>query len=350
MIKNIIILCLILIIIYLCADKFSKFYKNISKEYYESKLLDIKVDLSKIKKEQLEIQNAIEENLNTTVEDKKLREILFYVLSNGKKVRPIIFTSIYKKINNQENIPKHIMNCALAVEYIHTASLIIDDIMDDDDDRRGKQALHIKYNLSIAQLAAILLFSLGINNIQWGLDELIKNHSDANKDIFLITGKMYSNILQELTLGQYYDITTPSYLFTDKIKGIENVIHKKTSSLFEYSFIMPCILSNYNKSTEELENKIKIMKKISEYFGLIFQIADDFEDYLQDQEKNGEKTSNFVIQLGFYDAHQKYNNIIKEFNIAAEKENIMTNEITEIINYLNIKVETYYNHYKKIEF
>ncbi len=352
MIKNIIILCLILIIIYLTIDKIFKFYKNISREYYESKLLEVKFDLSNMKKEQATIQKAINENCHELVKDKKLREILFYVLSDGKKVRPIIFTSIYKKLNNLDTVPNYVMKCAIAVEYIHTASLIIDDIMDDDDYRRGKMALHVKYNLSIAQLAAILLFSLGIENIHTALNELSKEHPDTNKDMSLITGRLYSGIIRELTLGQYYDITTTynsSDIFTKKMKGIENIIHKKTSSLFEYSFIAPCILTNYNKTTEELENKVKKITEIARQFGLMFQIADDFEDYLQDQERTDETTTNYVIQLGHYEAYQEYNKITSDFNLAATNENILTKEISEIEGYLTKKVDIYYNHHKKID-
>lgn len=359
MIKNIIIILLVLIIIYLNIDKFHKFYKNIKKEYYTSKQLNIKVDLTSYLKEQAIIQKAINENINDLIKDKKLREILYYVLSDGKKVRPIIFTSIYKNLTKSTTTPNitpnYALKCAMAIEYIHTASLIIDDIMDDDDYRRGKMALHVKYNLSIAQLAAILLFSIGMENIFNGLDELIKIHQDTNKDIPLIIGKLYSGILRELTIGQYYDITAlPEN--SDKIKGIETIIHKKTSTLFEFSFIVPYILANHNKSTPEIDEGMKKMSKIARYFGLMFQISDDFEDYLQDSERENNTINeddavpmNYVIHLGYYDAYNEYNKIVSDFNLSASNENVLTKEISEIEGYLTKKVKVYYDDHRKID-
>lgn len=352
MIKNIIIILLILIIIYLNISNISKFYKNIRNEYYSSKLLDIKYDLDTVNLEKTVIEKYIDENINEKIKDRKLKEILEYVLSDGKKVRPIIFNSIYKKlttfdfISNSDYIPK---KCMIAVEYIHTASLIIDDIMDDDDYRRGKLALHAKYNLSVAQIAAILLLSLGIENIYEDIDELYNKHKDTNKDLSLIIGKLYSGILKELTLGQYYDITLPEEIFVEnKLKGTELIIHKKTSSLFEYCFCVPFILANYNKSTEVLNEGIIKMKELAKNFGLMFQIADDFEDYLQDLEKESDNNEclNYVIQMGYYDAMKEYKKIVSDFTVKATNENVLTNELMEIEGYLSKKVSLYYNDYK----
>ena len=208
--KDIIIICLFLALVYLHFDKLKKIYKNIKKKYFSPKELEIQSDLTNMKKEQEIIQLAIKENINTFVKDKKLREIVLYSLNNGKKVRPIIVTTIFKQITSQENVPDYVMQAALAIEYIHTASLIIDDIMDDDDYRRGKEALHIKYNLTLAQLGAILLFSLGMENIFGSLDKLNKAHPDTNKNIIVITGNLCSSLLRELTTGQYLDVDMPS--------------------------------------------------------------------------------------------------------------------------------------------
>jgi geranylgeranyl pyrophosphate synthase len=243
------------------------------------------------------------------------------------------------------------MQCAMAIEYIHASSLVMDDIMDDDDYRRGKMSLHIRYNSTIAQLAAILLFSIGLENIFDGLDKLQKEKPDANKNISLLIGNIFSKLLHELIIGQYLDVSMPDNVFSqDKIKGIENVIHKKTSSLFEYSFVIPWILANYNKSDEELEKGIKNMTDISRKFGLMFQISDDFEDYIQDKEKSDSNmTMNYVINLGYSDAYKEYNKIVQDFKLTASNENILTKELSEIEGYLTKKVDVYYNQNYKIK-
>jgi len=351
MIKNIIIICLILVIIYLNIDKLYKFYKNIRKDYYSSQALEVKSNLSNMKKEQELIQIAIKKNIKKLVNDKKLREVLLYSVIEGKKVRPIIVTSIYRKLVDIQDLPEYVMQCAMAIEYIHASSLVMDDIMDDDDYRRGKMSLHIRYNSTIAQLAAILLFSIGLENIFDGLDKLQKEKPDANKNISLLIGNIFSKLLHELIIGQYLDVSMPDNVFSqDKIKGIENVIHKKTSSLFEYSFVIPWILANYNKSDEELEKGIKNMTDISRKFGLMFQISDDFEDYIQDKEKSDSNmTMNYVINLGYSDAYKEYNKIVQDFKLTASNENILTKELSEIEGYLTKKVDVYYNQNYKIK-
>lgn len=340
MIKNIIIILLILIIIYLSFSSIRKFFKNAENEYYSSKLLNIKFNLDKNIIQRDIIQKEIDENLIENIQDKKLRKITEYALEDGKKVRPIIFKSIANKLSQNKDI--NINKMALSVEYIHTASLIIDDIMDDDDFRRGKLSLHTKYNLNIALIIAILLMSLGQKNIYSNLKEQYEKYPDTNKDITLIIGELYSGILNDLTVGQFHDINDINDINgNNNITNTELIIHKKTSSLFEYCFCVPYILANYNKTTEELNEGIIKMKEMAKTFGLMFQIADDFEDYLKDLDK--ESNVNYVIKLGFTDAYEKYKKIVSDFTVKSTNEGILTDELIEIEGYLTKKVKAYYD-------
>ena len=366
-IKDIIIICLLIVLVYLNIDKIMRIYKNIQKELFTPKKLDVHSDMTHVKKEQKVIQNSIKENITKYVKDKKLKEILFYVLEDGKKVRPIIVTSIYKQLTNSTEIPDYIMDAALAIEYIHTASLIIDDIMDDDNYRRGKEALHYKYNLTIAQLAAVLLFSLGMENIFTALEKINKTDpTNTNKNIPLLIGQMCSVLLTELTKGQYLDIEVPIDIpgIGDMVKNslqvsrqmkkiqdiIEDMIHKKTSSLFEYSFIIPWVFANHTKTDKELTDGIAKMKSIARQFGLIFQVSDDFEDIEQDAMRDGKNVAmNYVINKNPYDAYKDYKKLVDDFNKAAGEENILTNEIKEIEAYLTKKVEVYYKAHSELQ-
>lgn len=361
-IKDIIIICLLVVLIYFNIDRIMKIYKNIQKEYYTPNKLNVQSDLTNVKKEQVIIGNSIKENITKYVKDKKLKEILFYVLEDGKKVRPIIVTTVYKQLTNSNEIPEYVMDAALGIEYIHTSSLIIDDIMDDDNFRRGKEALHYKYNLTIAQLAAILLFSLGMENMFTSLEKLNNTHSDSNKTIPLLIGKMCSSLLTELTKGQYLDVEVPidisgigdmvkNSIRMMKLQGaVEDMIHKKTSSLFEYSFIIPWVLTNHTKTDNELKDGIVKMRSIARHFGLIFQISDDFEDVEQDQMRDGKNIAmNYVIAKGYYDAYKDYKKLVHEFNEASEKENILTPEIKEIEGYLTKRVEVYYKAHSNLQ-
>lgn len=364
-IKDIIIIILVVIIFLYNWANIRKLYKTIYNKLYPVHQKIIKSDLSLIKKEQDTIQQHIKSNIEENVKDKKLKEILIYALGDGKRVRPIIVLSNYKKLNGLEDIqklPNYIIDVALSIEYIHCASLVLDDIMDDDDERRNKQSVHIKYGLTMAQLSSIMLCAFAMKNLFRSLNELSQVHDDLNKDIYVMLGNLISDLISDLSIGQYMDVTIPSTLIDlgDGIKNsiksgsmkttIEDLIHKKTSTLFEYCFIMPWLYSNYNRSSDKIIEGINKMKIIARQFGLMFQISDDFEDVEQDMKRDGKNSvMNYVINKGYYDAYNDYNKIAKKFNELAKDENINTAEIDQMIKYLSKKVEVYYNEQSVIE-
>jgi geranylgeranyl diphosphate synthase, type II len=357
--KDIIILILFILVIYYNLNNIFKLYKNVKNKLFQKQHYEVKSDMSLIKKEQVVIQSYIKKNIDENVKDKKLKEILLYSLGDGKRVRPIIIISTYKKLTNSSTIPNYVINAALAIEYIHCASLVIDDIMDDDDERRDKPSVHIKYGLTMAQLSTVILCSLAMQNLFGCLSELNKTYQDTNKNIPLILGSLISELIKELSIGQYLDVTMPSNfnelggainhsVKMGKLKmNVEELIHKKTSSLFEFCFIMSWVLANYNKSDSEIDEGVKNMKNLARHFGLIFQISDDFEDVEKDSNKNGKNAvMNYVIYKGYYGAYKDYHKIVNRFNDLCSKEDMLTDEIKQMITYLSVKVNVYYKNDK----
>ena len=85
------------------------------------------------------------------------------------------------------------------------------------------------------------------------------------------------------------------------------------------------------------------MKKIAKYFGLLFQISDDFEDYKQDINRRGSKALiNYVVSEGYDKSFDDYNYYLKKFVEMSKKENILTKEIIEMTDFLSKKVSVYY--------
>lgn len=305
------------------------------------------------KKSQSELQNHIQSNIDGHIKDDKLKEILLYSLGSGKRVRPIIVISVYKMLNNTEIVPDYIINVALCIEYFHCASLIIDDIMDGDKTRRGKPAVYMKYGLTMAQMASIMLCSIAMKNLFKSLNQLSESKDCINKDIYLMVCNLLSEYITELSLGQYTDVVTPTSLKSlgDNINRIvksgtgvtvEKLIYQKTTTLFEYCYVMPWLYTNSSKSTKYLEKGTKEMKNIAGLFGLIFQIADDFEDVKQDQQRDGE---NYVLNKGYDLAYKNYKKFVDEYNELTESLNIKTKELEEVISYLSEGVDYHYlNH------
>ncbi len=90
------------------------------------------------------------------------------------------------------------------------------------------------------------------------------------------------------------------------------------------------------------------MTGISRNFGLIYQIADDFEDIEQDLNRSGKNlATNYPICKGIDEARSNYYGYVKKFKKMAKSRNVYSGEIDEIINYLNKKVSVYYNIHNK---
>src|SRR5690606_41095415 len=97
------------------------------------------------------IARALEENALASKEPKELYEPCDYLLSiGGKRLRPVIvMLGSYVFDGNPENVVKP----ALAIEYFHNFTLMHDDIMDEAPLRRGKETVHLKYNINTGILS-----------------------------------------------------------------------------------------------------------------------------------------------------------------------------------------------------
>jgi geranylgeranyl diphosphate synthase type I len=104
------------------------------------------------------ILSKIEEELNTHIEKddvlyKASKHLLF---AGGKRIRP--YLAVLSYLLKKDDI-EEVLTPAVAVELIHNYTLIHDDIMDNDDERRGKPTVHIVYGEPIAILAGDLLYA-----------------------------------------------------------------------------------------------------------------------------------------------------------------------------------------------
>lgn len=214
-----------------------------------------------------------------------LRDACGYALLNGgKRLRPIITLLIAKGLNQGLNPIKS----ALAVEFFHTASLVADDLpcMDDDDERRGKPATHKVFGEPGALLVTYALIAAGYEFISLNAKEM--GRSDLAH--LALENATFNTGLNGATGGQYLDVY-PSDL---SLNGIREVIHKKTTSLFEISFVFGWLFGGGDP--KELDK----VKKAASHFGFAFQIADDISDSEQDLQ-NGRKI-NVANLLGIEDA------------------------------------------------
>ncbi len=194
-------------------------------------------------------------------ENSLLKKAVNYSLLNpGKRLRPLIVLTggVYLKSNVKKLLP-----VAAAVEILHTASLIHDDlpIMDDDNVRRGKPALHKAFSSSIALIAGDYMISKAFS-LALEIDYPDEKKIKLLRKLLNVWGEegLCRGQAEEIELEKGGDVQPYS------------IIKYKTASLFGFSFSAPFMLSFEGDEIEE------DFERLGELLGIIFQINDDKDD------------------------------------------------------------------------
>jgi geranylgeranyl diphosphate synthase, type II len=232
----------------------------------------------------------------------KLYESVNYSLqSGGKRVRPLFCFLV----GDLFGVPRDsLTSLACAVEMIHTASLIMDDLphMDNARMRRGKPANHVVYGQDVASLASIGLLTRAYEVVAED-----KRLSDE-KRTKIICNLAKSVGLSGMVGGQFADLkfSAPDMEYST----LEFIHDNKTASLFIASGICAAIIGNASEKEEAA------IKNYAKYLGFAFQVADDLKDLSGTFESTGKDTKkdkgNFVKAFGEAESRE----IIKRY---AEK-------------------------------
>ncbi len=305
------------------------------------------------------IDDGIPNNIIITELGKnKLQAACLYALDGGKRLRPVIIHCIVHALRRSRELPINIItDASLAIEFIHTASLLIDDLpcMDNDTMRRGKPCLHITMGEMVTQLTSITLVTGAFRTMCKALAKLAEtDYMDKNQcnEIGMILCDLISHNVGALGAagGQFLDVAIAKgdYFELDDFgthaknivhkEMVTDIIHKKTSSFFEIAFVTGWLIGKGSI------NKLTVIKDLSKLFGFTFQVSDDFEDYYQDLRTNKKNISqNYVINFGADKAYDDYNDTIKGLSILLNKLGINNIVFDEIINYMTVKVDKYYH-------
>jgi geranylgeranyl diphosphate synthase, type II len=278
---------------------------------------------------QRQIENQIQEAIDSLGPKTKLRDACEYALLNGgKRFRPALVYMVAKALGHHTDVHQ----AAMAVEFFHTASLIADDLpcMDNDDKRRNKPSLHKAYDEATALLATYALISAGYECLAKS-SRLLKNSShpqaQQSDDICLLALENVSlnTGLLGATGGQYIDIYPPDL----SLETLKEVIQKKTVTLFELSFVLGWLFGGGDP--KELE----LVKKAAYHFGMAFQIADDIGDMAQDLTK--ELQINIACAFGKEKAKEMLQEELSAFKQVMQKLNLANQEFDQIVRILTLQ-------------
>ena len=187
-----------------------------------------------------------------------------YALSGGKRLRPYIVFSVAEMLGRE---PQSFLDAACAVEFVHTSSLILDDLpcMDDSRIRRGRPSLHREFDEATAILAAVSLLSRGFASLAENASALRLSSDVTNRAMTCLAETVGAS---GMVAGQMAELLASAA----DLKTIEVVHDRKTSSLFVASGQVPAILAG------AAEQDIHAIGGYGHHLGLAYQIADDISD------------------------------------------------------------------------
>lgn len=264
----------------------------------------------------VEIKEAVDKAIENYLYEKEPRllyEAVKYLPSaGGKRLRPIIACLSCEAVggNMMDAIP-----LAVALEIIHTFTLIHDDIMDRDEERRGMPSVHKKFGDNRAILAGDALFAKAF--------EILSHTKDAE-----ICKKLTRNLAimaKEICEGQEMDVAFEEMESVGKEEFLE-MIEKKTARMFEHAAMNGAMVGGGSK--EEVE----AMKVYGLNLGMAFQIWDDCLDVIGkdigkpvgSDIREGKKTLIYLYAL------EKYGGKIPNYG----KKDATDDEINEIVEIL----------------
>jgi geranylgeranyl diphosphate synthase, type II len=212
------------------------------------------------------------------------KAIKYSLFSGGKRIRPVL-TLLTARLFDAD--VERILPAAVAVEFIHSASLIFDDLpaMDNADERRGQVSLHQEFGEGIAVLAALSLlnasYKLIFKNQEGHLDLAIAAHSEL----------VYCIGTEGMIGGQAIDLLLKqdAVLLNGNRAEAESMKNLKTSSLMRLSISLGAILGGGNRQ------QIADLNRFAMLLGEAYQLRDDFVDLEEDSHYVSEAVKNTVL-------------------------------------------------------
>ncbi|PIE45739.1 MAG: octaprenyl diphosphate synthase [Gammaproteobacteria bacterium] len=184
----------------------------------------------------------------------------YIINSGGKRIRPLVLLLLTRAMNYQGQLQYQL---ATAVEFIHTATLLHDDVVDGSDMRRNRPTANHQFGNPAAVLVGDFLYTRAFQLISYELG----------------AARIISDATNELAMGEVMQLMNISNLDLTETDYFQ-VIYLKTAVLFSAACQFAAVIS-------EKENVKENCADYGKHLGIAFQIADDVLDYVGDINKTG---------------------------------------------------------------
>ncbi|RZM81220.1 octaprenyl diphosphate synthase [Pseudoalteromonas rubra] len=224
--------------------------------------MDIKAIQRLIEQDMLAVNQLISDQMQSDVA--LVNQLGLYIVnSGGKRIRPMLALLVAKALGYQGD--KHI-TLATIIEFIHTATLLHDDVVDESALRRGEPTANAEFGNAASVLVGDFIYTRSFQ-LMVGLEnmEVMQILADATNVI------AEGEVLQLMNCNDP-DTTEQSYM---------QVIYSKTAKLFEAATMLPAVVLNKPEATKEA------LKLYGMHLGTAFQLVDDVLDYSANAEQLG---------------------------------------------------------------
>ncbi|MCM3766563.1 heptaprenyl diphosphate synthase component II [Neobacillus niacini] len=219
--------------------------------------------------------NLIEKKLEETIQPESLllqQASMHTLQAGGKRIRPVFVLLAGKFGHYDINVMK---NVAVALELIHMASLVHDDVIDDADLRRGQPTVKSKWDNKVAMYTGDYVFALAI--------ELMTN---INKPL---AHKILADTIVEVSVGEIQQFKD-KYRFNQNLRDYLRRIKRKTALLIAASCQLGAIAADVEESIH------RKLFRFGYYVGMSFQITDDILDFTATEEELGKPAGSDLLQ------------------------------------------------------
>lgn len=279
-----------------------------------------------------EIEDMIKEYLPVEKGYQKtiLEAMNYSILAGGKRLRPMLMLETYRLFGGTSEIIKPF---AVAMEMIHTYSLVHDDLpaMDNDEFRRGKKTTHAVYGEAMGILAgdALLNYAYETAAEAFSMEPMNPNVGLAFQTLARKAG------IHGMVGGQTVDVESEGSKKISKDK-LDFIYRLKTGALIEASMLIGAILAGASKEEQ------KLIASVAEKVGLAFQIQDDILDVTSTLEVLGKPIGSdakndkitYVTFVGIEQAAKEVKRLSNEAAESLKSLSVKNPFLSELLQYL----------------
>ena len=245
-----------------------------------------------IERRRTRVNEALDKDLPVSHPERLYEASRYLLEAGGKRLRPTILLLVAESLADVEPLSTDyrdfptasgdhidVMKAAVSIEIIQSFTLIHDDIMDDDDVRRGVPAVHREYDLSTAILAGDTLYSKAFEN-------MLESGAPAERSVRALDE--LATTCTEICEGQSLDIEFERRAAVTPDDYLE-MVELKTAVLYAAAASIPAVVLGYDDAVEPLHS-------YGLDIGRAFQIQDDLLDLTTPTEKLGKQRGSDIVE------------------------------------------------------